>query len=307
MGNLSRKNFFIATALLILSTVCHGAAGNEIDLNEVETGSFAEPVDLSGAKAERIRVIAFNIRFGLKVDSVIEYLKTQVDFPGALVILLSEVDRHFSRTNDENLAAKMAGELKMNYAYGVEFVELNDETPETQGVTGNAILSRLPISNTKVVRHSEQYEWGVRGGSRSALVADIGLPDGKSIRVVSAHLENRADNEGRAAQMDEIIEAVKDSEIPVTIGGDLNETAGGPMFKRLAEAGFENAFRKDSTTTCDCTHVANGKAMCFIKVDWIFYRGLGLKGRRVDDVVDSKGKLFSDHKPVRADFEFENY
>jgi endonuclease/exonuclease/phosphatase family metal-dependent hydrolase len=223
---------------------------------------------------------------------------------------MSEVDRFHTRSGDINIALELAKRLKMNYAYGVEFVDFTDKTPATQGTSGNAILTKLPISNTTSLRHTVVFDWSKpamfsdepRDGGRMALLADVEIAPGKNIRVVSAHLENRSSAQGRAAQMDEIIKAVENVKTPVAIAGDMNDIGGTLMFDHLAKAGFSNALEKNTENTGGCRIEKDGKLLCLIKLDWILFRGLKLTGARVDGVVDSKGKLISDHKPVWSEF-----
>ncbi len=101
------------------------------------------------------------------------------------IIVLNEVDWGLKRTNYRNVARELAAALQMNYAFGVEFVEvdpltLGTETLEgetsadkaamiehlavdksrTLGLHGTAILSRFPLNNTRLVRFIKQgHDW----------------------------------------------------------------------------------------------------------------------------------------------------
>jgi len=101
------------------------------------------------------------------------------------VIVLNEVDWGLKRTNYRNVARELANALRMNYAFAVEFVEvdpfnlgietLEGETstdkPEmlrnlvvdktrTLGLHGTAILSRFPLKNVRIVRFVNQgHDW----------------------------------------------------------------------------------------------------------------------------------------------------
>lgn len=74
----------------------------------------------------------------------------------------------------------------------------------------------------------EQYNWYYdrqkRIGARVAIVCSLDI-GGREVGAVSVHLENRADSEGRAAQMAVVYDEIKRSfapDTPVMIGGDLN-------------------------------------------------------------------------------------
>jgi endonuclease/exonuclease/phosphatase family metal-dependent hydrolase len=101
------------------------------------------------------------------------------------VIILNEVDWGMKRTDYRNVAAELAAALGMNYAYGVEFVEVDpialgretfeELSPEDQkdlgaeikvdpalykGLHGNAILSRFPLENVRLRQFTYQaHDW----------------------------------------------------------------------------------------------------------------------------------------------------
>jgi len=101
------------------------------------------------------------------------------------VVVLNEVDWGLKRTNYRNVARDLALASHMNYAYAVEFVEvdpltlgtetlegesgsdkaeivknLNVDTSRTLGLHGTAILSRFPLKNVRVVRFVNQgHDW----------------------------------------------------------------------------------------------------------------------------------------------------
>lgn len=101
------------------------------------------------------------------------------------VIVLNEADWGVKRTDYRNVTRELAAELGMNYAFGVEFVEvdpltLGTETFEgeisadkeamvqnlavdkarTLGLHGTAILSRFPLRNVRLVPFANQgHDW----------------------------------------------------------------------------------------------------------------------------------------------------
>lgn len=101
------------------------------------------------------------------------------------VIVLNEVDVGMRRTDYRDVAADLASALGMNYAYGVEFVEVDpialgiekfEELPEDKrgnlvseisvnqaryrGLHGNAILSRFPLENVRLQPFENQpHDW----------------------------------------------------------------------------------------------------------------------------------------------------
>src|SRR6476659_2642331 len=101
------------------------------------------------------------------------------------VIVLNEVDWGMKRTDYRNVAADLAAALRMNYAYGVEFVEVDpialgteefEELPAEdkarlkaeitvdktryRGMHGTAILSRFPLQNVRLKPFENQpHDW----------------------------------------------------------------------------------------------------------------------------------------------------
>jgi endonuclease/exonuclease/phosphatase family metal-dependent hydrolase len=108
------------------------------------------------------------------------------------VIVLNEVDWGMKRTGYRNVAAELASALEMNYAWGLEFVEVDPLATGTEsfkeakpedvkrfkertavdptrylGLHGNAILSRYQLDNVRLVPLKfEAYDWYGREKAR---------------------------------------------------------------------------------------------------------------------------------------------
>ena len=167
----------------------------------------------AGTRAARgnvLRVATWNIERGLEFDAVkaaltndqrffrrlplsmrgsgfnlASVLGQAAELSRADIIILNEVDWGLKRTNYRNVARELAAAMQMNYAFGVEFVEvdpltLGTETLEgetsadkakiianlavdktrTLGLHGTAILSRFPLRDTRVIRFVNQgHDW----------------------------------------------------------------------------------------------------------------------------------------------------
>jgi len=158
---------------------------------------------------EFLRVVHWNIERGLEFEAILAAFKSETDFAAMLsperfgpetdarseilaeaamlraadVIVLNEVDWGMKRTGYRNIAAELATELGMNYAFGVQFVELSPiylnsrkktsdaaenellemisvDPHQYKGLHGIAILSRLPLENVRLVPFKNQpYDW----------------------------------------------------------------------------------------------------------------------------------------------------
>ncbi|HEU4875867.1 MAG TPA: endonuclease/exonuclease/phosphatase family protein [Pyrinomonadaceae bacterium] len=162
------------------------------------------------ARGDVLRVATWNIERGLEFDAVkaaltndqrffrrlplsmrgsgfnlARVLEQAAELSRADIIVLNEVDWGLKRTNYRNVARELAAAMQMNYAFGVEFVEvdpltLGTETLEgetsadkakiianlavdktrTLGLHGTAILSRFPLRDTRVIRFVNQgHDW----------------------------------------------------------------------------------------------------------------------------------------------------
>ena len=164
----------------------------------------------SGTIGPYVRIATWNIERGLEFDAVraalandqrffrrlspaarsskfdlTSVLQQAAELSRADVIVLNEVDWGLKRTDYRNVAKELAAALRMNYAYGVEFVEvdpltLGTETLEgetsndkdemvknllvdksrTLGLHGSAILSRFPLRNVRLIPFATRaHDW----------------------------------------------------------------------------------------------------------------------------------------------------
>jgi endonuclease/exonuclease/phosphatase family metal-dependent hydrolase len=207
-----------------------------------------------------------------KIPQDIEILKA------ADVWILNEVDWGVKRTEYRNVVRELAETLNMNWAYGVEFLEIDSKQLGTdtfddgeseqsrqqllevfkvdkdklRALHGNAVLSRYPIREARLVPFTAGYDWfqeskirplekgkrkaailigedlqrEVRRGQRTTLFVDLDIPEapGQRVTVACTHLENRAKPKVRRKQMDELLKQIQDIHHPVIVAGDLNTT-----------------------------------------------------------------------------------
>ena len=190
---------------------------------QAETDNLVPPPE---TVPEKLGVLMFNMERGVHLEEIREFLRDCPDIQPFDVILANELDDGCFRSGNKNTARELARAFGLNYAWGLEFIELVDERNE-KGFHGNAVFSRWPIRRAGVIRLPEQYNWYFdrqrRIGGRLAVFAELDV-GGRPLGVVSIHLENRTHGAGRQAQMAAILEAV-DRELPgmpVILGGDLN-------------------------------------------------------------------------------------
>jgi endonuclease/exonuclease/phosphatase family metal-dependent hydrolase len=214
-----------------------------------------------------------------KIRADLKFLQT------ADVVVLNEVDWGIKRTGYRCVVCELGEALNMNWAWGVEFVEVDPtllgtekfqevKDPENRAklvaaisvdkaklraLHGTAVLSRYPIREARLVPFEHPaYDWysgeksismaekgkrmasiivgeklgrEIRRGGRTNLILDLDVPDvpEHTLRVVAAHLENRADPKDRRLELEELLRKVRDTRGPLIIAGDMNTTGSKSM------------------------------------------------------------------------------
>ena len=189
----------------------------------IETGQFAAG---GTARSAEIGALVFNIERGVNLQETIDFLRYSAGIRPYDIIFANELDDGMLRSGNRCVAREIAEAIGMNYAWGLEFIELaNPEEPK--GLHGNALFSRYPITWAETFRLPEENNWYFdrqkRIGGRNAIFAKLDI-GGREVGAVSMHLENRTDGAGRRRQIRAILDEVDCvfGRIPVLMGGDLN-------------------------------------------------------------------------------------
>ena len=268
-------------------------------MKEIITGNFA-PWRFVLWPPCSIRVVDWNIDRGLHLPEIVDFLAgTNAD-----ILVLQEVDINARRTHRLNIAEEIARQLRMNYVFGREFEELTQGTKASPAYHGQATLSRWSISNPRLIRfrkqsHFWQPRWFLpriepfqeRLGGRIALVADIDVA-GDTIVSYNLHLESRANDELRLAQMDEVLydAANNDLKCSVIVAGDLNLDVSKQGAASLTGAGFREAAPTARVPTTPPRHLLESGR----HIDWAFVRG----PVQADSGQVHKSVTASDHYPI---------
>jgi endonuclease/exonuclease/phosphatase family metal-dependent hydrolase len=265
-------------------------------LEELDVPVVRQFVPVLAEPPAALKVVCFNIQRGQRILKVLGALKTHPDLAGAHVIALQEVDRWCARTGSLDLASLIAREMDMNLVYGIEFYELNQGRKGGGGDHGNAILTRLPFEQPRIIPLPMAFDWGrsrtqPRLGRRMAIACDL-LWGAQRVTLVNAHLENQCLGKRRMAQVEAMLAAEKEgiARGPALVMGDMNTF----FFKEpkliaglCAEYGLADVMPARPRTTWGP----------FFKLDWLFARGLVTEASGVSRDVRS-----SDHKPLWATF-----
>ena len=256
-----------------------------------------------------LKTIVFNARSGARFEGILACLR-RAPLAGADVIMLCEADCHLNRSFDREIAAELAAELGMSFAYGPEFT-IRRPPGSRPAFLGNAILSSAPLAGARTIalpttdmsrRHARLI------GQPGALVATAAF-GGRQLTVAVAHLHSRWNPAGRALQMAALLERLASEGVAgsagntdaTILGGDFNTTTTAldtpraiamvaarmarrpwrfryperyePLFEQLARAGFD---LRGANAPGKGTFTFNRAIPPPLrpKLDWIALRGL---------------------------------
>jgi len=287
------------------------------------------------AAKDEIVLCTYNVERGLRLDDQLGAFGADAGMPSPDVLLINEADRGCTRSGNRNVAREYARELGLCYVYGVEFIELPRFLGPGGSVRrrcehGNAIASRFPLGNVRLIRHKRARSWHSavqrilhvgepRLGGRVALAADVRIGE-RALRVYSVHFESptllsriesrasswrtlsrrggRGSREGyRQAQARELIEDASGLSQGVVIGGDMNvirylrSDEPEPTTGALLKAGYADAHA--ALPAGERATTDSGLA-----IDLIFGRGVRFAAAGVGPRAVWGG--LSDHLPVWA-------
>jgi endonuclease/exonuclease/phosphatase family metal-dependent hydrolase len=216
-----------------------------------------------------LRIVSFNVEYGIQVDSAIAVLTSEPALHGADLVLLQEMDEQATR--------RIADTLGMRYVYYPAVFRFN-----THRNLGNAVLSRWPIVEDRkiILPHLARLV----GSQRVATAATVRVNQ-SLVRVYSVHLGTMAglSPEARRDQLRAVL-ADASSHNHVVIGGDMNDRGIGQI---AYQAGYAWPTRRGPSTTP------------VGRLDHIFLKGLGTPDTGAAGTVLNVRRA-SDHLPVWA-------
>ncbi|HEX9108955.1 MAG TPA: endonuclease/exonuclease/phosphatase family protein [Longimicrobiales bacterium] len=223
----------------------------------------------SAGGPDTLRIVSFNIEYGLRVDSAIAVLTGTPELRGADVVLLQEMDAAG--------AERVATALRMGYAY---FPATHHRF--THRDFGEAVLSRWPISEPHKIILPHRGLLSRTQRVASAVTIHVGE---RAVRVASLHAATPGEvgPRGRRDQLRAVLEDALRYPRAI-VGGDLNSHDVG---KVAVELGF--AWPTEHGPKTDVLG----------RIDHIFLRGLGVPDSAASGTV-MDNRQASDHKPVWA-------
>ncbi len=261
------------------------------------TTSTAPPKD-------EVLVFAYNIARGGNFQQIRDRLLNNPEVAVPDILLLSELDRGCGRTGSFNITYELAQALGMYYVYGVEYHEIDGACEH-----GNAILSRYPLGNVRLIRFAQQGRYYLTGGEggeerlggRNALFADVKIGE-KILHVYSTHLEAYFyDSDIKIAQTRELAEDAEKQPFNVVVGGDMNSYLyrfASPPESDAQIAEFLQRGLEDTHASLPLNQRITTHDPIDLIIDLIFSRPGTSRNPGVGS--DSLWGTFSDHLPVWA-------
>lgn len=142
-----------------------------------------------------MRIVSYNIQFGLGRDGRIDIDRVVDVVADADIIALQEVDRFWQRSGMTDQVSLLAERLAHHWwVWGPATDALAQLHPGPTGALrrqfGNMVLSRHPIMTSRNHLLPRRAFPSVLTGQRAALETVVALPSGRLIRVTSTHLDH---------------------------------------------------------------------------------------------------------------------
>ena len=253
VDDISQEEFYAAVAREILPrldtlTGCRSTAAMEdhpvyraiapLVVEALNTPHLADFRQAEAPAQPQYRFLAWNIERGTQFEAQLAAFRAHPYLKTCDVLLLTEADAGMARSGNRMVAEALARELGMVQVFAPCYIALGKGSgverqvsgENSHGLHGNAILSRYPLREVRLIpldngvdkmAHREQ-----RLGRQTAVAARIDFPN-LSLRAVSVHLDAQSTQRHRREQMRTVLDSVAGSDalpsdLPVLLGGDWN-------------------------------------------------------------------------------------
>jgi len=190
-----------------------------------------------------IRLVTWNIEKGKRWPMLKQCLRHE-SIQTADVLCLNEVDDGMARSGNLRIAHEIGDRLGMQVVFGQTFKELTkgigDELrvpgENTTAIQGNAILTRLPLLDSKNLMlpscfdHSKRIE--KRDGNRHALIVRVNCR-ATTVTIANVHLEVFGTAQCRSRQISFVLKNLASG--PAIVTGDFNSNTfnRGSVFNKI--------------------------------------------------------------------------
>ena len=240
-----------------------------------------------GARQRELTVITYNIHHAEGTDKKLDVgrIARVIAKENPDLVALQEVDAGATRTNRVMQADEIARRLHMHHAYGpaMDF---------QGGKYGNAVLSRFPIVETRVI--ALPFTSGERREPRAAVATIVKLPGGREIAFIATHLDHTSRASDRLDQAKALNQRLDDIREPAILAGDFNCEPGSPPMREF-DSTWDLASDPEQLT-CPADEPR-------LKIDHVL-----VKPRNAWRAIESKvvaEPVASDHRPVVVKLKLE--
>lgn len=270
-----------------------------LDSDQIHT-VIGEPNRIEEIPSEdgRLKVVTWNIAQGAQYVEVRDALMALE----ADVYLLQEVDMHVRRSDYREVAKQLAHDMGLNWVFAGEFQEIGLSRRNIPAITGQAVLSRYPITEASSLRFQSQatLRWRLdptqprRGGRMALRVESAG------VMFYNAHIESAKNEQFRHKQIDELLAdriLAAEPDQPVMFAGDFNTGQlpdRSPLVQCLTSEGFVDALGAYE-------HPRRTSVRHDQPLDWMFVSNMSAEYGEVIEVADA-----SDHFPLTAAISFRS-
>lgn len=231
------------------------------------------------------RVMTYNIHHGEGLDGRVDLRRIAelIQAERADIVALQEVDKGVERTARRDLPAELAALTGMTCIFSNNYHYQGGEY-------GNAVLTRFPV-----VRWTNRHFKMLRPGEQRGILQLVLNVHGRELLFLNTHIDYRADDSERWANVGELEELLNQyAGLPTIMCGDFNDIPESRVCRRIAET-FDDVW----------TRVGDGDG---------FTIPVKQPRKRIDYIWISRDKLVeprkawvpwsdaSDHLPVMAEF-----
>ena len=228
-----------------------------------------------------LRVMTYNIRHGRGMDNQLNLERTAevIRKLNPNLVGLQEVDEKVQRSGSVDQAGFLGDSLTMKPAFGA-FMDFQG------GRYGMGALSRFPIRRMTSFALPEGNE------PRIALIVEVELPTGETLKLVNVHFDWVEDDGFRFAQATKLADELKKAKEPFILLGDFNDEPGSRTLKLFQSIAKEVPKPTSNRFTFSSTKPEK-------EIDFIFCAPADRWEVASCQVIDEK--VASDHRPVFAE------
>ena len=206
-----------------------------------------------------IRVMTYNIHAGVAPANPgvvsLEAIASVINAEQPDIVFLQEVDKNTGRNDySKDMSVELGALTQMNASFF-------SATNVGSGFYGTAILSKYPLSN---IRKQLLPKGNASEEQRVVGMAQVDLPGKDSMVAMVTHLQHNSDA-SRLLQVREIANVANTIDLPMVMGGDLNEKPTATGFFEV----FDGVFTRTCTGGCPNTFPASNATSI---IDYLAYK-----------------------------------